>query len=150
MRILRARAYSLAIGLFIGCFLGARGTTLLLPEAHAAKGQQTLKKAKQIVKKQQRTRVVVGLKDPLTPPVIEELNKVFRDPKTGKARIINIAPGGAYALVLLVPGETLEQVQAKSSRIAWVEPEVVMGAAQEARSAVVVIPAPRWPKEQTQ
>jgi len=99
-----------------------------------------VRKAPGIVRHQQRSRVVVGLKDPLTPPVIKELQQTFGP------RILNIAPGGAYALVLLRPGETLEEVQAKSARIAWVEPEVVMGAAKEARQAVVVIPAPRWPK----
>ena len=88
-------------------------------------------------------RVVVGLKDPLTPPVIRELKAVFG------ARIMNIAPGGAYALVLLRPGETLDEVQAKSRRISFVEPEVVMGATKEARTAVVVIPAPKWPKAPT-
>lgn len=81
-------------------------------------------------------RIVVGLKDPLTPEVIAELKNTFG------ARIVNFVVGNTYALVLLRPGETLASVQSRSKRIVWVEPEVAMGAAREPRLVAVIVPAP--------
>lgn len=113
------RCTTLVAGIGIGVMLAQSP----MPRADAAKAKPS--------------RVVVGLKDPLTPPVIRELRRTFG------ARLLTIAPGGAYALVLLRPGETLAAVQARSRRIAWVEPEVAMSLSPDARGAALVIPAPR-------
>jgi hypothetical protein len=139
MTTLRAQAKSLTLGLLAGIFLGANGAVSTLRPAEAAK-EDTRRRAERIIQKQQKQRVVVGLRDPLTPTIIKELRSTF------KSRILNLTPGNTYALVLLRPGETLAEVQARSLRIQFVEPEVAMGVAQDARMAAVVIPAPRAPK----
>lgn len=82
-------------------------------------------------------RVVLGLKEPLTPQVMRELKGIFQ------GRLLNAAPGNSYVLLILRPGETAAQVQARSPRIAFVDPEIVMGVAEPVRENVLLIPAPR-------
>jgi hypothetical protein len=124
MALHRARINSLVFGLIVGVIVG-QGSGV--PTSTAAP-------------KEPPARLVVGLKGPLTPAVVKELRRTFGN------RIVQMAPIGANTLVLLRRGETLEEVQRRSRLIAYVEPEVVMGAAPMARSALVVIPAPRWQK----
>jgi hypothetical protein len=82
--------------------------------------------------------VVVALKDPLTPTTRRELERTFGE------RLLLIGHGDQSLLVLLRPGETLQQVQARSTLIRYVDPEDVMGIAGEERNAALLIPAPRW------
>jgi hypothetical protein len=126
MQPLRSRLSALVAGLSIGTVFGACGLAPGLQIACATPAPPS--------------RVVVGLKDPVTPAVVAELKRVFQ------GRILTIAPGGTYALVLLRRGETLAQIQARSRRIAWVEPEIAMGIAKQATADVLLIPAPRIAK----
>lgn len=126
MGILKGRVSTLLAGLSIGVVLGAGGVAPSLRAAHAAPAP---------------SRVIVGLKDPVTPADIAEMKRIFR------GRVLNVAPDGAYVLVLLRPGETRAQVQARSKRIKFVDPEAPMGFAKEARGDILLIPAPRAPKD---
>ena len=125
MAILRARVNLLALGFVVGFAVG-QGSDLMSTAAPAAK--------------EPPARLVVGLKGPLTPAVVAELKRTFRD------RIVLMAPLGQDTLVLLRRGETLEEVQRQSKLIRYVEPEGLYQAAAEARKSVLLIPAPRWPK----
>ena len=108
---LLSRALTLLIGVGVGYGLAR------LPFAHAAKPSTPQKPA--------WTRVIVGLKDPLTPPVIRELKASLG------ARIVTLDAGKTYVLILLRPGETLASVKARSPRIAFVEPQTVMSTSTE-------------------
>ena len=116
---LLSRALTLLIGVGVGYGLAR------LPFAHAAKPSTPQKPA--------WTRVIVGLKDPLTPPVIRELKASLG------ARIVTLDAGKTYVLILLRPGETLASVKARSPRIAFVEPQTVMSISPDTPHTVVVL-----------
>lgn len=87
---------------------------------------------------QKTGRIVVGLKQPTSPPVVRAVAKAL------KAKVVSVAPGSAY--VLLKPGAgrlNLAQMRQAHPAIAYVEAEVVMGTAPENGALLMVIPGRR-------
>lgn len=83
-------------------------------------------------------RIVVGLKQPTSPPVVRAVAKALR------AKVVSVAPGRAY--VLLSPSAkrlSLTQMRHAHPAIAYVEAEVVMGTTPESGALLMVIPGRR-------
>lgn len=87
--------------------------------------------------KQRPGRVVVGLKQPWSPRLMNHLRRIFKD------RMLSVAPSGAYVLVLLKKGQTLADVRAASPEIKFVEPETAMSVPPNERGQLMVIEAPQ-------
>ncbi len=107
--------------LMLGAILGAVGGAVSIREAEAATTSG---------------RVIIGLREPVTPAMLQEIRKAFR------GQIIMLAPSGAYALILLPRGASFEAIKKRSPNIAYVEAEIAMGIPTTSTTAVLM-PAPR-------
>jgi hypothetical protein len=84
----------------------------------------------------QEGRLVVGLKKPLTPLMMRDLNRLF------PGRVVSMPTNGTYVLLLLSKGQTPLQVQKKSPLILFVEPEITMGIPGPEGSRMLLIASP--------
>ncbi len=84
-------------------------------------------------------RLVVGLKQPATPANVKTLARQLG------SQIVQVAPSGAYLLIIPKKGQTAAAILKASPSIAYVEPEVAMGVADPERDLLMVIPIQRAP-----
>lgn len=81
-------------------------------------------------------RMVIGLKQPATPAVIKQIAL------DTQSQIIQVSPTGAYLLVLPKKKKTPAEIKAASNKIAYVEPEKVMGVVDE-QDLILIMPVSR-------